>query len=883
MRIPAIAGFALILWNSAYSDLIQKWNCTEPHWDGTRIADAVSKISGASQSKPDFDDGEFVLKGANFIHVPGVSSDDLPNKALTVSARVSIAKGQRWGSIVGFLQDNGSYERGWSLGYNDSKYVFWVSTGGRLIEVQSRRPFRPGQWDDLTGVFDGREIRLYVNGALSGQAIAKGVISYPEHARYTIGAYRDDNELYPMLGRIGTISLYDSALNEATIRKSAGLPVPLEFDIRPSVQFLSRSLAKVSWAVPDNSNGQLEIGTSDKLGSILTASTSGDGQEALIPNLQPQTEYYYRISHGEGADRQSSPVYEFNTSFNFCPPIGSPEVPSKRGYAVVIGANQDTIDRFVSDTEMSIIVFETDSARRDDVRTQLYQKGLYGSRVTVQLVESYTDLPITACMADVVDYPSGSPAVSLPEIRRILVPGTGIGSDRVRSGAKANLLRPAPHHAGEWTHQYGDSGNTVTSGESLSGAASTGDLTVQWFGRPGADFGLDRGNRLPAPLAVNNRLFHQGMNRLIALNSSNGAYLWSLHIPEFQRLNMPRDASNWCADHDNLYVAFLERAWVLEAGTGRRKAALKPITTSGRRTWGYIGRDRNRLIGSATMPNSEYTEFWSKKMWFDGKANSYGTAQVCSDSLFAYDSESLKPVWHYENGMILNPTISISNHTIFFIESRHEIPRSSITSQISAPELWLDQHLVALDLKNGQKLWERPVDTEDGTITFYMQSTPETILLTASNTKYHLYTFSTRDGSSLWQHSNPWPDDHHSGHLQHPVILDGIIYLQPNGYDLRTGKIVTRKVGARSGCPTYIGADKALIYRGSGRRVAMWNRETETVSAWDRLRPSCWLSMIPANGMLLVPEGGGGCSCGGWMETSIGFAPRTLLEGAVEE
>ncbi|MFT4559734.1 MAG: hypothetical protein ACI92S_005127, partial [Planctomycetaceae bacterium] len=26
-------------------------------------------------------------------------------------------------------------------------------------------------------------------------------------------------------------------------------------------------------------------------------------------------------------------------------------------------------------------------------------------------------------------------------------------------------------------------------------------------------------------------------------------------------------------------------------------------------------------------------------------------------------------------------------------------------------------------------------------------------------------------------------------------------------------------------------------------------------------------------GMLLAPEGGGGCSCGSWMETSIGFMP----------
>ena len=34
---------------------------------------------------------------------------------------------------------------------------------------------------------------------------------------------------------------------------------------------------------------------------------------------------------------------------------------------------------------------------------------------------------------------------------------------------------------------------------------------------------------------------------------------------------------------------------------------------------------------------------------------------------------------------------------------------------------------------------------------------------------------------------------------------------------------------------------------------------------------------VPA-GLLLSPEGGGGCSCGSWMETSIGFIPTTLLK-----
>ena len=183
------------------------------------------------------------------------------------------------------------------------------------------------------------------------------------------------------------------------------------------------------------------------------------------------------------------------------------------------------------------------------------------------------------------------------------------------------------------------------------------------------------------------------------------------------------------------------------------------------------------------------------------------------------------------------------------------------------------QFAVKADILGENPVITASIDTEDGTITFYLQVAPEAILITASNTQYHLYTFSPADGEPLWQRSNPWPNDHHSGHIQHPVILNGTIYLQPNGYDLASGEITTTKVGSRSGCHTYIGARDALIFRGEGRQVALWDREKETVTSWSRLRPSCWLSLIPANGMLLVPEGGGGCSCGGWMETSIGFAP----------
>lgn len=73
------------------------------------------------------------------------------------------------------------------------------------------------------------------------------------------------------------------------------------------------------------------------------------------------------------------------------------------------------------------------------------------------------------------------------------------------------------------------------------------------------------------------------------------------------------------------------------------------------------------------------------------------------------------------------------------------------------------------------------------------------------------------------------------------------------------------------GCGTYAATTNSLIFRDSN--VTVWDHSGSVKTSWDRLRPGCWLSTVPAGGMVLSPEAGGGCSCGKWMETSLGFIP----------
>lgn len=666
---------------------------------------------------------------------------------------------------------------------------------------------------------------------------------------------------------------------------------PMEFGVRPGVRFLTPTSAEIRWETTIAGPAAVAIGPTRKLGTILVSEGTGTNHRVVVKDLVPGKDYWYRFGINRDGKRSFSQFFQLQGGMNYTPPtmqtgVGplavKPVIKQLRqlgGYALVYG-DVDPVwaESLAAATSMTVVAAVEDSRSVAELRKKWYSQGNYGIRLSAQL---QSDLP--DAFANLVVVSSGDAKQAsrfLSPLAQLVVLGDTTQltefswqpvADQVSIGHQVT-----DNPLAEWGHQYGSVANTSYSGEMLGGVDDTADLAVKWIGRPGADFGIDRNPRMPAPLAVGGRLFHQGMNRMIALDAFNGAVLWSLEIPDLRRVNIPRDSGNWCADQTHVYAAVKDRLWVIDAASGEmQQTLLLPENYERDGEWGFVAVTDKRIIGTAMKRGSGYSGFWDKAAWYDGTDDA-ATAKVCGNAIVGYDKQYGNIDWQRDADAIVHSTITISGDHLYFVEVDDPQLQKLETGKLTNDQIWHAASVVCLSLETGEEQWKAkvPPQNHEAIISFGIADKNQFVLQTSGKNQFHFISLDAQSGTPSWTRSVDWPEDHHGAHVQHAVLMNGKLFVQPHIMDAADGSVLkSGTLGKRRGCATPIGAGNSIIYRGGTGPLTLWSIKDDTPSEFARLRPSCWLSTIPAQGMLFSPEGGGGCSCGGWMETSIGFAP----------
>ena len=556
-----------------------------------------------------------------------------------------------------------------------------------------------------------------------------------------------------------------------------------------------------------------------------------------------------------------------------------------KGYCLITDCQSaDLAIALSATTELQIVARTGNAETATKLRTAIANHSL-ANRIAVHVGEDslpYTDYMFNLVLADNIgdeDQPMTA------DTKRIVRPISGIVLSSLTVGGVH--IRPSLDGTGEWTHMYANAGNTVCSQDTQV----TGPFDIQWFGRPGPQQMVDRHHRTVAPVWANGRLFIPGDNRVIAADAYNGTPLWNVAVPNSRRAGAYRDSSYLVAGPDSVFVAAGGKCLVLDAETGQQKRVLTPPDQIEKqpREWGFLSADNGQVFGSTTKPGGIRRDhsllainegtFWDFR------------PLVCSDRFFAVDEKTGQNTWEYRptSGMLINASFSISDKYVFFVESTNPKTNDVINGRIDPRELMgKGSKVIALHRDSGSIAWSNELDltkvqhnvhcaVHDGKLVVVGSYNSGTNKKT-DNVMYQISVLKADSGKVVWektQRQETTIGGDHGEQDHHPVVVGNRLYCEPYAYDLHNGKPLAFGWDKkhRRGCGTISASASTFFFRQSN--PTMFDLESNSYSkVTSATRPGCWINMIPAGGLLLIPEASSGCTCNYAVQTSLAFLPR---------
>ncbi|QDT50182.1 Serine/threonine-protein kinase AfsK [Symmachiella dynata] len=567
--------------------------------------------------------------------------------------------------------------------------------------------------------------------------------------------------------------------------------------------------------------------------------------------------------------------------------------PSDTGYALVMGVSDGgLIEELLLQSQLPVIAVDQDAAKIDAVRRKLDAAGVYGTRVSAHVgrplefgLPPYMASLITsedAQSGDISDAASviqktfqilrpygGAAYLATSDVEHEMlvhfVAALGLANAEVRRvGELSSISREGSlPGAADWTHEYGDTANTLMSKDKLVKAP----LGVLWFGGPAADGDLfyNRHYWGPSLTVIGGRMFLQGPNKLSAVDIYTGRVLWQMPLKDSDEIQPGRRGNdfeeviagfNFVAMEDGIYLVNEQVCRRYDPATGKVMSEFTLPKAEGQ--WGRFRVYEDLLIAEV------FREVPGK-----------GRLPV---ELQAIDRNSGETVWK-KTAKFSFPFVAINGGKLYCFDGMIQDLYLDWKRRGKIPEAGPDRDVVAMDVRSGKEFWRYTTDM----IATWLSYSQENDVLMVSNNK-GMIAYRGKDGKELWRkYAQGKGFAGHPENLWDRVILwkDQVIDQRGPGlaYNIATGESIQRKHPVtdeeidweftKKGhhCNYAIANEHLLTFRAGD--AGFCDVETGTTSRLTGFRSGCRNSLIPAGGVLNAPNMAHGCVCGYSIFTSL--------------
>lgn len=507
------------------------------------------------------------------------------------------------------------------------------------------------------------------------------------------------------------------------------------------------------------------------------------------------------------------------------------DTQQREGYALILGLeNKRFVEELIRQSDLHVMVIDPDGQKVADLRTRLHRQGLYGVRASAQVADPLSH-PLPPFMANLIVLDSKAAlgrSASHSEIEhfyRYLRPYGGAlwtqpDSERQLDLPQAEIRRIEDRLVIRRRGALPGSSDWSHSGADAANAGASQDVFIKaplgllWYD------GALRWHRKPGStvLRVAGGRILVLADDLHALDSYTGRHLWQASA--LSTASRATGGADLVAVEDGIYISSESKCLVLDPATGK------------------LIRELGVPDGLTRRPNARWSNI---RVWNEYLLGAVDRQLVCLNRFTG------KFLWNAKL-QLSDISLAVGKGKVFCAELPNR--RKPIVTDGKT-------QTVAYDIASGKVIWK----TEASSALRYSEE--HDLLLTAAG------AFRGENGKLV-----------RKGGSSSPIAGNAIVVGNRDSFetfDLLTGAKTSGELKwNRRGCTDLRAAPNVVTTRFKGN-AAYIDMATRNISPLWNIRSGCANNLIPAGGILNVPNVTGGCTCN-YTPTSMAWAPMAVIE-----